>query len=189
MCSHLARNSEVYFDSLKDFFSADRLGSLLLQLNSVVRAKTCNLIGNLCRHSDSWYSVLKDPVRVFQDKSSEKEVVVGSLLSLLIDCCADADSSTRKFACFAVGNAAFHSSELYIYLGDSISALLSALDDSDEKTRANSVGALGNLVRNGPDLAGDLCISGAVDRLLVMCLKERVVFPQVLRSFVNIFPI
>lgn len=79
----------------------------------------------------------------------------------------------------AVGNAAFHSAELYSPLAASIPPLLSALDDDDEKTRANAAGALGNLVRNGSELALELCRCGAVDRLIVMCLRERIIFPQV----------
>lgn len=67
-------------------------------------------------------------------------------------------------------------------MSDAISPLLSALDDSDEKTRANAAGALGNLVRNGSDLAGDLCAYTAVDRLLVMCLREKQIFPQVIQD-------
>lgn len=115
MCSHLARSSEVYFDPLRELFTPSCLGSLLLQLNSSVRAKTCNLIGNLCRHSSSWYSILLQPVRLqptsarspskrraqARDRGYEESATFGSLLSLLIHCCADADDSTRKFACFA----------------------------------------------------------------------------------------
>jgi fused-like protein len=78
-----------------------------------------------------------------------------------------------------VGNAAFHSAELYGPLRMSIYPLLSALDDDDEKTRANAAGALGNLVRNSGDLAQALCDAGAIDRLLVMCLRESKIFPQV----------
>ena len=88
------------------------------------------------------------------------------------------DFSLNKYCC-SVGNAAFHSAELYPYLTDSIPALLSALDDIEEKTRANAAGALGNLVRNGSKLATELCRFGVVDRLIVMCMKENMVFPQV----------
>lgn len=199
MCSHLARNSEVYFEPLMNTFSASRLGSMLVQLNSSLRSKACNLIGNLCRHSSTWYPVLLQPVflqpatarspskraasrdaaRAPQDQTPAYD----SLLSALVHCCADADDSTRKFACFAVGNAAFHSSDLYPHLAGAIPPLLSALDDSDEKTRANAAGALGNLVRNGSDLASDLCAYSAVDRLVLMCLQERVIFPQVFVFF------
>lgn len=69
-------------------------------------------------------------------------------LSLLINCCSDEDPSTRKFACFAVGNAAFHNNTLYSQLSSSVVLLLRCLDDADDKTRANAAGAIGNLVRN-----------------------------------------
>ena len=111
MCSHLARNSEVYFEPLRAVFTPDRLGSMLLQLNSSIRAKTCNLIGNLCRHSSSWYSVLLQPVHLspparkssgdLSSREESRESDFGTLLSVLIHCCSDADDSTRKFACFA----------------------------------------------------------------------------------------
>jgi fused-like protein len=182
MCSHLARNSEVYFPALREAFPASRLGALLVQLSSAVRAKTCNLIGNLCRHSGSWYGLLAQPVYLRQGQG-QGPPAYDSLLAALINCCADADDSTRKFACFAVGNAAFHSGELYPRLAAAVPPLLSALDDADEKTRANAAGALGNLVRNGPALAGELCAQGAVDRLIVMCLRESVVFPQRIALF------
>lgn len=169
-----------------------------MQLNSSVRAKTCNLIGNLCRHSTSWYCDLQQPVflsaagsrkidKKIIDKSRDAAVDIipafESLLSILISCCADADDATRKFACFAIGNSAFHSNLLYPQLSDAIPLLLSALDDNDEKTRANAAGALGNLVRNGPELATDLCVFAAVDRLVVMCLREKMIFPQVLLQY------
>ena len=112
MCSHLARNSEVYFSPLRETFSPSRLGSLLVQLNSAVRAKTCNLIGNLCRHSASWYDVLMQPVYLLPSSKvssvsspalseQQQHPSYDSLLAALIHCCADADDSTRKFACFA----------------------------------------------------------------------------------------
>ena len=75
-------------------------------------------------------------------------------LSLLISCCSDEDPSTRKFACFAIGNAAFHSDSLYVPLAHSIGPLaLASETEADEKTRANAVGAIGNLVRNCGSLA------------------------------------
>jgi fused-like protein len=86
---------------------------------------------------------------------------------VLAECCASADPGTRKFASFAVGNAAFHSSELYAELSVCMRPLSTALalpppsslpppsaqteaewSSADEKTRANAAGAVGNLIRN-----------------------------------------
>ena len=180
MCSHLARNSEAYFECLQQTFTAEYLVRLLLQLNSAIRSKTCNLIGNFCRHSSIWYRGLREDVFI-----RCKTTVSGPTtpLSVLIRCCEDADSATRKFACFAVGNAAFHTADLYEQLATAIHPLLSALDDDDEKTRANAAGALGNLVRNGHDLAPALCNAGVIDRLIVMSMHETKLFPQRIALF------
>ena len=57
-------------------------------------------------------------------------------LALLTACCSDEDPSTRKFACFAIGNAAFHSDHLYPSLANSIAPLaLASETEADEKTR------------------------------------------------------
>jgi hypothetical protein len=91
--SQLARHSEQHFRSLLQVFTANKLALILQNANAVVRAKACNLIGNLCRHSDRFYGVLASPV----SRSSS----ASTLLDLLTACCADADPSTRKFASFA----------------------------------------------------------------------------------------
>jgi len=49
LSSHLARNSEKYYPMLSAVFNAPKLVYVLTQRNKVVRAKCCNLIGNLCR--------------------------------------------------------------------------------------------------------------------------------------------
>jgi fused len=72
----------------------------------------------------------------------------------------------RKFACFAVGNAGFHSSKLYKYLRPCVPLLIKLLKDREEKTRANAAGALGNFVRNSNTLIPDLIGHGALFRLV-----------------------
>ena len=62
-----------------------------------IRAKVCNLLGNMCRHSGYFY----------------KSLAANSLIDSAIARCKDPDSTTRKFACFAVGNAGFHTDALY----------------------------------------------------------------------------
>jgi len=47
------------------------------------------MIGNICRHSSFFYDML----------------LRYDLIKDCINCCKDPDNTTRKFACFAVGNA------------------------------------------------------------------------------------
>jgi fused-like protein len=124
-----------------------------------VRAKACNLIGNLCRHSAFFYKTLV--TALLPDATPP-----ATLLARLVALCADDDPPTRKFACFAVGNAAFHSAVLYPHLADSVPLLVSALHDADEKTRANAAGALGNLVRNSSELCALLVTHDVARHLL-----------------------
>ncbi len=95
-----------------------------------MRARTCNLVGNMCRYSGYFYA----------------QLAAQGLLPPLIERCRDEDRSTRKFACFAIGNAGFHSAALYEVLRPAVRALVALLADPEDKTRANAAGALGNLV-------------------------------------------
>lgn len=127
-----------------------------------------------------------------------------TVLSLIIKYCGDNDTSIRKFACFAVGNAAFHSSELYeviiisniIFiliiiiitihtqsLVESVEVLRDALSDGDEKTRANAAGALGNLIRNGGKLAPTMAESLVPETLMQVVLDDKEVSPQRISLF------
>ena len=119
-----------------------------------MRAKACNLVGNLCKHSPDFYDVLRQ----------------GGMLPQLGKRCADIDAATRKFACFAVGNAGFHSSELYPDLATCIAPLVGCLADADAKTCANAAGALGNLARNGAQLDAELTSGGVPRALLALAL-------------------
>ena len=65
---------------------------LIQNSDAGIRAKVCNLIGNLCRHTGFFYDKLQK----------------SGLIAAAIECCRDNDKNTRKFACFAVGNAGFH---------------------------------------------------------------------------------
>jgi hypothetical protein len=58
LASHLIRNTEKYMNILITIFTTKKLICLLLQSNRMVRAKCCNLIGNLCRHSNRFYQIL-----------------------------------------------------------------------------------------------------------------------------------
>lgn len=134
--SQLARLSRDWCAPLAEAGIEAALQRALTHADPHVRARAANLVGNLCRHSDVFYG------RLLQSR----------LVPELIACCTDPDRATRKFACFALGNAGFHSDVLYPALSPAVAPLVTLLRDEDEKTRANAAGALGNLVRNSPRL-------------------------------------
>ena len=106
IASQLARNSEQYYDLLTRVFTATKLGFILSHDHAIVRSKGCNLIGNLCRHSDRFYAILKEVIVIPITKQEEEKFqafrsLSPTLLDLLVHCCADPDSNTRKFASFA----------------------------------------------------------------------------------------
>ncbi len=120
-----------------------------------VRARACNLLGNLCRFSDAFYPVIMER----------------NLLEPLIELCVDEDRSTRKFACFAIGNAGFHSDALYGKLEPAVPVLVGLLQDPEDRTRANAAGALGNLARNSNKLIPTMLKSGAVEALFGVVIQ------------------
>ncbi len=67
----------------------ERVRALLGHGEAGVRARAANLVGNLCRHSAFFY----------------ERLAAADLLEPLIARCRDPDRATRKFACFAIGNA------------------------------------------------------------------------------------
>jgi fused-like protein len=135
---------------------------LVVHPEAMVRAKALNCIGNLCRHSTLFYPQLVDRSAEFSS----------SVLELMIQSLADPDSYVRRFACFAIGNAAFHDSSLYDALRPAIPLLVRSLEDPEDKTRSNAGGALGNLVRNSDQLCTALCTHQAPLKLLLLALAE-----------------
>lgn len=87
--SQLARVSKDHVPRLLAAGLVALLPPLLEHHDAAVRARVCNVVGNLCRHNDACYEALRG----------------GGMVPLLVDRCADVDRSTRKFACFAIGNA------------------------------------------------------------------------------------
>merc|ERR1719352_1364316 len=104
----------------------------------------------MCRHSGYFY----------------ERIARHGVLNSLIARCRDQDRTTRKFACFAIGNAGFHNDSLYEPLRVSVAPLVALLEDEEEKTRANAAGALGNLVRTSSLLCHELVVAGALEALL-----------------------
>lgn len=116
IASQLARNSEQFFPTLTKVFTAKKLGSMLRSTVAVIRAKTCNLIGNLCRHSDQFYHMLQVDVNLGTTVGSPgRNRNSLTLVDLLASCCADSDSATRKFSSFA-GKQIFLLKRVYLLL-------------------------------------------------------------------------
>ena len=226
--SQLARASAGNYDGLRAAGVPSGLGALLAHADATVRAKACNLVGNLCRHSAFFYAALRErrtsgggandgdgwpplgrareailppPTGKRDQRQLEDEerrprrrrdwrlpheggsAGEKSIVDRLVDLCADRDPSARKFACFAVGNAAFHSDALYTDLAPAVAPLVAALDDPEEKTRANAAGALGNLVRNGGALSADLARRGGVGALLNLAARDPAPSPRRIALF------
>eukprot|EP00468_Gymnochlora_sp_CCMP2014_P013552 CAMPEP_0167746712 /NCGR_PEP_ID=MMETSP0110_2-20121227/3866_1 /TAXON_ID=629695 /ORGANISM="Gymnochlora sp., Strain CCMP2014" /LENGTH=1248 /DNA_ID=CAMNT_0007631509 /DNA_START=186 /DNA_END=3929 /DNA_ORIENTATION=- len=167
--SHLARKSRdpvlakrlprpgYLEDALHSADMYEPLAELLTHRSGTVRAKACNLVGNLCSNSSFFYKHLKKH----------------KLISPLIECCADSDSSVRAFAVIATGNAGFHGSELYSDLESSVPILEARLRDTvSGKMRANAAGALGNFVRNSGVLVEAEVKAGVIKSLLNLSLND-----------------
>ena len=148
--SQLARVSAKNYPAIARADVCDATTRLLAHDDAGVRARSCNLLGNMCRHSGYFYDAFK----------------TRGVLAALVDRCADPDRTTRKFACFAIGNAGFHGDALYGQLRAAIAPLTRLLADEEDKTRANAAAALGNLVRNSAALCGDLVRAGALEALV-----------------------
>lgn len=118
--SILARASRDFYPPLHASGAYPYLLALLKDSpDEHVRARVCNLVGNMCRHSDYFYEFLLEH----------------EILGEVISCASDPDSAVRKFACFAIGNAAFHSPSLYETLRPAVAPLVKCLSDDVEKTR------------------------------------------------------
>mmetsp|Transcript_3462 Transcript_3462/g.2457 ORF Transcript_3462/g.2457 Transcript_3462/m.2457 type:complete len:126 (-) Transcript_3462:384-761(-) len=111
LISQLARISKDYYEPIHTANIYPELKTLISHKDATIRAKVCNLIGNLCRHTGFFY---------------EKLLKFG-LIQAAIECCRDPDKNTRKFACFAVGNAGFHNDVLYENLRPCVPLLVDLL--------------------------------------------------------------
>uniref|UniRef100_A0A803VQJ4 non-specific serine/threonine protein kinase n=1 Tax=Ficedula albicollis TaxID=59894 RepID=A0A803VQJ4_FICAL len=143
---------------LKDSDTVDEpVTYLLSHKQHLIRARTCNLLGNLLQHSFS-------PVLQSQPGWLER----------LLECLSDPESCVRRAATFAVGNAACHASCPAGTLGSAVPALARLLSDTQAKTRCNAALALSNLAQRGAELRDMLIQSRAPDLLLqVTCQDPR----------------
>jgi fused-like protein len=148
--SQLSRLSKEYYEPIHNANLYEAWVGLLRHHEPGIRAKMCNMVGNLCKHSNYFY----------------EHLMQRGVINEIVARCSDADPATQKFAAFAIGNAAFHSDQLYAALRPSIPAMVQLLTSTDEKTRQNAVGGVSNLVRNGGTLCKHLIADGALKAVL-----------------------
>ncbi|NXJ73953.1 STK36 kinase, partial [Trogon melanurus] len=143
---------------LRDLEVAEQpLSCLLSHQQYQIRAKTCNLLGNLLQHG------------IPQALQSQP-----GWLESLLGCLADQEESVRKAASFAVGNATYHESSPAGTLGRAVPRLTQLLSDARARTCCNAALALGNLGRRWSEL-GDLLIDNRAPHILleVACRDPR----------------
>ncbi|NWU09047.1 STK36 kinase, partial [Cephalopterus ornatus] len=162
LLTHVARACSEHLPFLQRILRgldvADQpLTYLLCHQQYLIRAKTCNLLGNLLRHG--FPAALQSHP---------------GWLESLLGCLSDAEGSVRKAASFAVGNAAGHASCPAGTLRRAVPALARLLSDLQAKTRCNAALALSNLGQRGAEL-GDLLIQSRAPHLLlqVACQDPR----------------
>ncbi|XP_064517262.1 serine/threonine-protein kinase 36 isoform X5 [Pseudopipra pipra] len=154
LLTHVARACSEHLPFLQRILRgldvADQpLTYLLGHQQYLIRAKTCNLLGNLLRHG--FPAALQSHP---------------GWLESLLGCLSDAEGSVRKAASFAVGNAAGHASCPAGTLRKAVPALARLLSDLQAKTRCNAALALSNLGQRGAEL-GDLLIQSRVPHFLL----------------------
>ncbi|NXY53107.1 STK36 kinase, partial [Callaeas wilsoni] len=162
LLTHVARACSEHLPFLqmilRDSDVADQpLTYLLSHQQHLIRARTCNLLGNLLRHSSS-------PVLQSQPGWLER----------LLECLSDPEGCVRRAATFAVGNAACHASCPAETLGRAVPTLTRLLSDTQAKTCCNAALALSNLGQRGAQLR-DLLIQNRVPDFLlqVTCQDPR----------------
>ena len=84
--SSLCRKADSVYPAISKLNILYILKSLIDNCDSTIKSRACNLLGNMCRHSDYFYDSIKN----------------ANLAESLIKCCYDEDNNTRKFAYFAL---------------------------------------------------------------------------------------
>ncbi|NXT09377.1 STK36 kinase, partial [Prunella fulvescens] len=162
LLSHVARACSEHLPFLQRILSDSDVADppltyLLSHKQHLVRARTCNLLGNLLRHS------------LFPALQSQP-----AWLERLLECLSDPESCVRRAAAFAVGNAACHASCPAETLGRAVPTLTRLLSDSWAQTCCNAALALSNLGQRGEELRDLLIRNKAPDLLLqVTCQDPR----------------
>ncbi|NWV34354.1 STK36 kinase, partial [Grantiella picta] len=162
LLTHVARACSEHLPFLQRILkdsdvAGQPLSYLLSHQQYLIRARTCNLLGNLLRHSFS-LALQNQP----------------GWLERLLECLSDPEGCVRRAASFAVGNAAHHASCPAGTLGRAVPTLTRLLSDTQAKTCCNAALALSNLGQRGAELRDLLIQNRAPDLLLqVTCQDPR----------------
>uniref|UniRef100_A0A8C4UEG8 non-specific serine/threonine protein kinase n=1 Tax=Falco tinnunculus TaxID=100819 RepID=A0A8C4UEG8_FALTI len=162
LLTHVARACPEHLPFLQRILRGSDVASqplthLLGHEQHLIRAKTCNLLGNLLRHDHGFPQALQSQP---------------DLLESLLGCLVDQEESVRKAASFAVGNAAYHESSPAGTLGRAVPRLTWLLSDTQTRTRCNAALALGNLGQRWAELGGLLIESRAPHVLLEVACQD-----------------
>ena len=128
---HLSRKSEEVTSTVIRILKGDGGGGNFeivikcLNGNQLVKSRCCNMLGNLMKHNDCFYEVLKKNKIIFEN---------------LVRCCQTDELNARKSAIFAIGNSIYHNDSLYVYIEEILNIILNLLNDSLAKTRIHSTG-------------------------------------------------
>ncbi|NXK62231.1 STK36 kinase, partial [Sylvietta virens] len=160
LLTHMARASSEHLPFLqkilRDSDVADQpLTYLLSHKQHLIRARTCNLLGNLLRHSFS-------PVLQSQHGWLER----------LLECLSDPERGGGKGATFAVGNAACHESCPGGGVGRAVPTLTRLLSDTQAGGGGSAALALSNLGQRGAELRGGGIQNRAPDLLLQVTCQD-----------------
>jgi fused len=131
--SHLSRKSQDVVEIIIKILQKDdkkttnsfQILNKCLTGNVMLKARCCNLIGNLMKHTPIFYDVLKRNKSIFDN---------------VVQCCQIDELNVRKSAIFAIGNSIYHNDTLYSYVDDILYILVNLLNDSLAKTRMHSTG-------------------------------------------------
>ncbi|XP_074857886.1 serine/threonine-protein kinase 36 isoform X2 [Carettochelys insculpta] len=156
LLTHVARARPAHLPFLQQILAGSDsdyqvLSRLLCHQEHTIRAKVCNLVGNLLRHG-------LDFPRALQSQAG--------LLERLLERLSDQDERVRRSASFAVGNAAYQDGSLPRALGKAVPGMVRLLRDPQAKTRCNAASALGNLGRQAAEL-GDMLIQNKAPQHLL----------------------
>lgn len=158
LLAQIARSSGRHRPFLEGLGLLPRMAGLIGSGETDVRARACSTLGNLFKASSSL-------ALAFCSGPGP-----GDITSLL----ADGESEVRKFAAFALGNAALQHEKVCQHFAPGISSLVELLGDGCEKTRANAAAAIGNMARRGgASLHGGFVASGAPASLLEVATHRK----------------
>ncbi|NXG58814.1 STK36 kinase, partial [Hemiprocne comata] len=164
LLAHMARASPEHLPFLQRILRgsdvADQpLTRLLGHCQHLIRARTCNLLGNMLQYGHGFPQALQSQP---------------GLLESLLGCLEDQEESVRRAASFAVGNAAHHKSFPAGTLGRAVPRLMRLLSDSQARTCCNAAMALGNLGWRSAEL-GELLMESRAPHILldVACRDPR----------------